>query len=111
MNRHRVDVVDRPTRKQSKPATHFQERPWCDQQSLVLVLDYNRDTTPFEVEGNLVNLPVGVNVRVIVLQDGCVERIVSSALLDRLIQWITYARFVQAVQVGEQKDAFRWSAK
>src|ERR1700738_363425 len=82
-----------------------------DQQSLVLVLDYNRDTTPFEVEGNLVNLPVGVNVRVIVLQDGCVERIATSALLDRLIQWITDACFGQAVEVGEQKDAFRCSGQ
>ena len=67
---------------------------------------HNRDPTPFEVERDLIDFAVGMNVGMVVLQDGQVERISAAGPIDRLalnglVERIAHSGFVQAVQVCE----------
>ena len=77
----------------------------------------NRDASPFEVEGNLVKLAIGMNVGMI-MSAGRPRRggyqpvpCLIGLALDRLIQRIAHTGFVQTIQIGEQKDPFRYRAE
>ena len=49
-------------------------RPFGDKHSLAAAFGDHRQQTPFEIERNLSNFVVDMNIRVIVAQDGLIER-------------------------------------